>query len=169
MVATAEYFPHASSRCSIRRREKYEACERSGKQCKIFVDRFIDQAIASLMLTFTAEAIRAPGDNKAMVRITESHRALRAPMSEGRFTRVSSESIRDCLQPMAVGVANDAESKVNNVLEGLIELVDSMTHRHLFDRRRRDEGSPIRKLSVSQQQLKEDSQFSNWSAKISAR
>jgi hypothetical protein len=34
---------------------------------------------------------------------------------------------------MAVGVANDAEAKVNNVLECLIELVDSMTHRHLLD------------------------------------
>jgi hypothetical protein len=34
---------------------------------------------------------------------------------------------------MPVGVANDAEAKVNNVLERLVELVDSMTHHHLLD------------------------------------
>ena len=70
-------------RYRIRRRDQFEACESSGKQRKIFVDRFVDQAIASLMLTFTTEAISAPGDNKAMLRIAESHRALRTPMSEG--------------------------------------------------------------------------------------
>ena len=133
MAATAEFSLHESSRCSIRRREKCKACERSGKQCKIFVDRFIDQAIASLMLTFATEAISTPGDDQTMLRIAESHRALRAPMSKRRFTRVSSESIRDRLQSMTVGVANDTEAEVNYVLECLIKLVDSMTHRHLLD------------------------------------
>jgi hypothetical protein len=82
MAAVAEFSLHESSRRSIRQREKCKACERSGKQSKIFVDRFVDQAIASLMLTFTAEAISTPGDNQAMFRIAESHRALRTPMPE---------------------------------------------------------------------------------------
>jgi hypothetical protein len=69
-----------SSRYRIRRRDQFEARESSGDQRKIFVDRFIDQAIASLMLTFTAEAICTPGDDQAMLRIAESHRALRAPV-----------------------------------------------------------------------------------------
>ena len=127
-------FLRESSVDIIRRREKCNACERSGKESKIFVDRFIDQAIASLMLTFATEAISTPGDDQTMLRIAESHRALRAPMSKRGFTRVSSESVRNRLQPMAVGVTNYTEAKVNCVLECLIELVDSMTHRHLLDR-----------------------------------
>ena len=118
----------------IRGRDKCKACERSGNHRKIFVDRFIDQAIASLMLTFTAEAISAPRDDQAMVRIAESHRALGAPVSKRGFTGVSSKSVRNRLQPVAIGVTNDAEAEVNYVLECLIELVDSMTHRHLLDR-----------------------------------
>ena len=133
MAAVAEFSLHQSSPGSIRGRDRCKACERSGKQCKIFVDRFIDQAIASLMLTFATEAISTPGDDQTMVRIAESHRALRASMSKRRFTRVSSESIRDRLQSMTVGIANDTEAEVNYVLECLIKLVDSMTHRHLLD------------------------------------
>ncbi len=81
-VGCCRSFLRESSVDIIRWREKCKACERSGNQSKILVDRFIDQAIASLMLTFTAEAISTPGDNQAMFRIAESHRALRPPVSE---------------------------------------------------------------------------------------
>lgn len=82
MAAVAEFSLNELSRCRIQLREMCKGCERSGNQRKILVDRFIDQAIASLMLTFAAEAIGSPCDDETMSRIAESHRALRAAMSE---------------------------------------------------------------------------------------
>ena len=66
------------------------------------------------------------GDGQSMFGIGESDTRLGASVTERSLGRSATETIRDRIRPVLVRVDDDPQPKVDRVLEGLIELPDSM-------------------------------------------
>ena len=81
---------------------------------------------------------------------------------------MTAKTIGDGVRTVSIGVADNAETKVHNVLKGLVKFSDSLTTDHLLNGSRGYDLLSGFGLSTTQQHFQESSQFPHGAAQAGA-
>jgi hypothetical protein len=112
-----------------------------------------------MMLSFTAETVGSPRHDQLLFRVAEPDRALSAAVSESGRGAASAESVWDGIGAVDSGVADDAQSEVNDMSEGQIEHSGSVAFGHELYDVTVDEGFSAVGSSLSEQHFVEGGKF----------
>ena len=91
----------------------------------IFVHRFVNGTVASLVHAFATEPIDSPRDSQLVLRVMESHRALCASVSKCSRGGMLTVAVRNGFWSVMMRIQDNSQSDVDHMLKRMIKLSDS--------------------------------------------